>query len=111
MDTCTENESDWTSRLGGNHMLKINGYATNYNQVIIYNEKGEYLYKTENPNNVYNGLHLDINTKVRNARKLSFDKNDCFEIATSANNRYLCRSGKDLYIKMPVGVVVPLEYV
>ena len=84
-------------------MFKINGYETNYNNVFIYNNNGDILYKTERPYE----LKLDVTVDIRNARKLAFNKGDCFEIKTSDTDRgYLFRNGKDLYIHNSVIDVV-----
>lgn len=74
-------------------MLKVNGYQTNYKQLYIYNDKGEILYQTERP------YELDINLKadVRSARKLNFNKGDCFEYKTNTES-YSKANGKDLYV-------------
>lgn len=86
-------------------MLKVNGYEGNYNQLFIYNDSGEILFKTERPYE----LNLDIKADVRNARKLVFNKKDCFEFKTSANNYYMFRNGKDLYIHNSIIDVITVE--
>lgn len=86
-------------------MLKVNGYEGNYNQLFIYDNDGKILFKTETPYD----LNLSITAKVRNARKLSLEKHDCFEIKTSGDNGYLFRNGKDLYIHNSVIDVVNVE--
>ena len=84
-------------------MFKINGYEGNYVNIFIYNDNGDILYKTERPNE----LKLDIPVNIRSARKLAFNKGDCFEIKTSDTERnYIWRNGKDLYIHNSVIDVV-----
>lgn len=85
--------------------MVVNGYVMDYNQFLIYNDNGEILFKTERPYE----LNLRIDVNIRNARKLSFNKKDCFEIKTSANNRYLRRSGTDLYIHNSIIDVIKVE--
>lgn len=75
-------------------MLKVNGYEGNYNQVLIYNDDGHILFQTERPYE----LQFEINTNIRNARKLMFNKHDCFEMTTRGAHQHLFRNGKDLYV-------------
>lgn len=86
-------------------MLKVNGYEGNYAQLFIYNDNGEILFKTERPYD----LNLNITTNVRNARKIMFNKKDCFEVKTSGENYYLFRNGKDLYIHNSIIDVINVE--
>ena len=59
--------------------LTINGVTTNYNNLFIY-DGDKILFETCRPYN----LNLEIkNLTIRNARKLNFDKCDCFEIKTT----------------------------
>ena len=86
-------------------MLKVNGCETNYNQMFIYNDGGEVLFQTIRPYE----MNIDISAPVRNARKLMFSKQDCFEIRTSGDNFYLFRNGKDLYVHTSIIDVVKVE--
>ena len=86
--------------------MLINGYEGNYNNVFVYNDNGDILYKTERPYE----LKFDVDANVRNARKLAFNKGDCFEIKTSDTDRgYLFRNGKDLYIHNSIIDVINVE--
>lgn len=86
--------------------MTINGYAGNYNQLMIYNDNEEILFTTERPNE----LLIDITVPVRSARKLLMNKRDCFEIRSDGNNTYLFgRNGKDLYVHTSVIDVVNVE--
>ena len=85
-------------------MLRINGLEINYNQLFIYDDNRKILFKTERPYEI----NLDLTINIRNARKLSLDKRDCFEIKTS-NHDYILRNGKDLYIHNSVINVVGVE--
>lgn len=85
--------------------MLINGYEANYSNVFIYNDNGDILYKTERPYE----LKFDLDANIRNARKLAFNKRDCFEIKTGDTDRgYLLRNGKDLYIHNSVIDVVDI---
>lgn len=88
-------------------MLKVNGHEGIHNQLFIYNDDGEILFKTERPYE----LNLEITANIRSARKMMFNKHDCFEINTNAENaRYLFgRNGKDLYIHNSVVDVINVE--
>lgn len=85
-------------------MLKINNSEENYVQVFIYNDNGDILYKTERNDR----LDLDLNINVRNARKLSFDKHDCFQVKTSRKHAFMT-NGKDLYIHNSIVDVIKIE--
>ena len=76
-------------------MLTIKEYVANYRQVYIYNDDGEILFQTERPYELQFDLNID---KIRNARKLTFAKQDCFEINSSMDCRWGSNNGKDLYI-------------
>jgi hypothetical protein len=73
--------------------------------MLIYNDDGQILFKTQRPYE----LDIDINVELRSARKLMFNKHDCFEIKTDADNTYLLRNGKDLYIHNSVIDVIAVE--
>lgn len=75
-------------------MLTIKEYVANYTQVYIYNDDGEILFQTERPYELQFDLNID---KIRCARKLTFAKQDCFEIKSSKDFISLT-NGKDLYI-------------
>lgn len=86
-------------------MFTVNGCVEKYNRMLIYNDDGQILFKTQRPYE----LDIDINVELRSARKLMFNKHDCFEIKTDADNTYLLRNGKDLYIHNSVIDVIAVE--
>lgn len=86
-------------------MLKVNGYEGNYNQMFIYNDDGHILFQTVRPYE----LQFEISTNIRSARKIMFNKHDCFEIKTSGENHHLFRNGKDLYVHNSVIDVIEVH--
>ena len=66
-------------------MLKINGYTAEYHHLYIYDDDSNILFQTQRPYQ----LDLNIIADVRSARKLMFNKKDCFEIKTQDNRSYL----------------------
>lgn len=79
-------------------MFTINGFEANYNNLYIYNGE-EILYSTCRPYNM--DIEID-DIEIRSARKLIFDKKDCFEIKTPTNEGRMFTNGKDLYIHTSV---------
>ena len=86
-------------------MLRVNECEVNYNNMFIYNDDEKILFQTTRPYE----LNIDINSDIRNARKLMLNKQDCFEIRTSGGSYNMFRNGKDLYVHTSIIDVIKVE--